>query len=53
MHRFAFSQRIYSFTISLATFTSLVNDEKTRSFLTAEIGHGYDEVSLTIRSLLT
>ena len=42
----------FSFTASFATLSELVNDEKTRTFLTFEVGAGHDEVYLRLSVLL-
>lgn len=34
-----------SLTLAFALISILTNDEKTRSFITAEVGAGYDKVS--------
>ena len=34
------------FRVSFATFAELTNDERTRTFLTLEVGAGHDEVRL-------
>ncbi|TFK40708.1 U6 snRNA phosphodiesterase Usb1 [Crucibulum laeve] len=39
------------FTVSFATFSELVNDEKTRTFLTIEVGAGYHELTSLSKGL--
>ncbi|EDR13734.1 uncharacterized protein LACBIDRAFT_309043 [Laccaria bicolor S238N-H82] len=40
----ALARRQKKFTLSFATFSELVNDEKTRTFLTMEVGAGHHEL---------
>lgn len=39
---------IQRFDVSFAQISHLTNDEKTRSFLTLEIGHGYNQVGIAL-----
>lgn len=43
---------IKSFDLSFAQIAQLTNDEKTRSFVTLEVGKGYNEVSKYLNILL-
>jgi hypothetical protein len=43
---------IESFTLSFAQIAQLTNDEKTRSFVTLEVGNGYNEVNYANGHLL-